>query len=1203
MEALDSSLTVKNDVAATMCVAHRANAAGKEDSANNSLDPVDNANTVKGSKDKDVRDNAESADTVAAEDSADAADVIDSRGVEIDDIMDSMDQGAKDNSNGCESDGDSTNEESCLEAMTSDGQDYYLRLGDTPRRRSALRLSRIIARKQLLRRLSQEIEAKEACDWLRAAGFPQYAQLYADSQFPVDISSVKRDHDFLDRDLVEPLCRRLNTLNKCASMKLDVSHPKKKGDDSDEDDPLAISKRWTFEWSSRRWSRLQDFLLDSATEISPTGPGEGLLRSTMSIESVLTDLSEQEITEISSLHSEDSASAMPDSISMASLSASYHPPRDLPHYNSLPMKSSRHGQGGRSKAKDFLRRMEIMRTWGPSTKRKGSNRRAPLVIGEPVLQGEEPHALQMLQCTPISQLEHNHQTDGDTSSVSLTNDCKDQSTGSPISETVAPNAKEPVCAKHRTASKRSSMYLEDIELLSQGKRTEGQSQFGRNQFHSYENLLVHIPKDHKPGTFPKALSIESLAPFPGDGQCGPQTRAQTSPPNNGPGEPWSSNPLSKPPCPGAPRGSRVSVYDNVPGSHLYASTGDLMDLEKEDNLFPHLDDIIQHVSGLQQIVDHWSRSVLPEDETGEGEEEGEGRTTTSEGERDGVFLVDNDSTGTSRERRDSGVGASLTRPRLRWPSFRSSDHLKQPASSLQISSQSAGQLSLLQKFSLLRLTAIMEKYSMSNKHGWTWSVPKFMKRMKVPDYKEKSVFGVPLIIHVQRCGFPLPLCLQQAHSHLRTHCLDQVGLFRKSGVKSRIQALRQQCELSPDYVSYEDQSAYDVADMVKQFFRDLPEPLLTSKLGETFLHIYQYVPKEQRLQAVRAAILLMPDENREVLQALLYFLRDVTLLVEENQMTPMNLAVCLGPSLFHLSILKNESLSPRSIQRKYTTGRPDQKDLSENLAATQGLCHMITECQCLFQITEEMVTQSRNSYMEAELMVPPLDELCKAHEEEVDEDEEEEDEEGSYHTHLERLIQNLLEEAKEKSKGWVSRSTTDHTELAFKKVGDGNPLRRWRVCVEVSATPDEVLQRLLRERPQWQTDLQQEKVLEMLDKQTDVYQYSYYNMAPQPSCDYVVLRSWRTDLYKGSCALVCVSIEHDDSPSTGAVRGVVLESQYLLEPCVTGRTRLTHISRVDLRGRSPEWYNKAFGHLCVNEAQRIRSSFQSPDQTSPEAKS
>ncbi|XP_075887879.1 stAR-related lipid transfer protein 13-like isoform X3 [Nelusetta ayraudi] len=1072
------------------------------------------------------------------------------------------------------------------------------------------------------RRLA-EIEAKEACDWLRAAGFPQYAQLYEDSQFPIDISSVKRDHDFLDRDLVEPLCRRLNTLNKCAPMKLDVSHPKKKADDSDEDDPLAISKRWTFEWSSRRWSRLQDFLLDSANESSPTGPGEEGLHSTVSSESVLTDLSEQEITEISSLHSEDSASALPDSLSMASLSASYQPPRELPHYNSLPIKSGRHGQGGRSKAKEFLRRMDMMRTWGPSTLRKSSSRRPPLVISGPVLQGEEPRALQVLQCTPISQLEQSskneQQTNGDSSSPSAASERKDQSEAiavSPNDETVPLTVTAPAVTKPRSASKRGSVYLEDMELPSRGRRADRQSHFGRNQFRSYENLLVHVPKDHKPGTFPKALSIESLAPSTNDETNGRQARGaeNSSPPSGGSHrQNWSGKPLSKPPCPGAHRGSRVSVYDNVPGSHLYASTGDLLDLEKEDNLFPHLDDIIQHVSGLQQIVDHWSRSVLPEgdggegdgEEEGEGEPEvdGEGRTTPSEGERDGVSLNDTDSTGTSRERRDSGVGASLTRPRIRWPSFRTSDHLSQPASSLQISSQSAGQLSLLQKFSLLRLTAIMEKYSMSNKHGWTWSVPKFMKRMKVPDYKEKSVFGVPFIIHVQRCGFPLPLCLQQALSHLRTHCLDQVGLFRKSGVKSRIQALRQQCELSPDSVGYEDQSAYDVADMVKQFFRDLPEPLLTSKLGETFLHIYQYVPKEQRLQAVRAAVLLMPDENREVLQTLLYFLRDVTSLVEENQMTPMNLAVCLGPSLFHLSILKNETLSPRSIQRKYTTGRPDQKDLNENLAATQGLAHMITECQRLFQIPEEMVTQSRNSYMEAELMVLPLDELCKAHEEEVDVGVEEEDEEGSYHAHLERLFQNLLEEAKDKSKGWVSRPTTsDHTELASKKVGDGNPLRRWRVSVEVSASPSEVLQRLLRERPLWQAELQQEKVLETLDKQTDVYQYSCCNMAPQPSCDYVVLRSWRTDLCKGSCALVCMSVDHDDSPRMAAVRRVVLESQYLLEPCGAGRTRLTHISRVDLRGRSPEWYNKGFGHLCVNEVQMIRSSFHLMDQTGTEAK-
>lgn len=55
-----------------------------------------------------------------------------------------------------ESEDEGGGEAAHLEAcMTPSGQDYYLRRGGSPRRRSALRLSRIIARQQLLRRLSQ----------------------------------------------------------------------------------------------------------------------------------------------------------------------------------------------------------------------------------------------------------------------------------------------------------------------------------------------------------------------------------------------------------------------------------------------------------------------------------------------------------------------------------------------------------------------------------------------------------------------------------------------------------------------------------------------------------------------------------------------------------------------------------------------------------------------------------------------------------------------------------------------------------------------------------------------------------------------------------------------------------------------------------------------------------------------------------------
>lgn len=45
----------------------------------------------------------------------------------------------------------------------------------------------------------------------------------------------------------------------------------------------------------------------------------------------------------------------------------------------------------------------------------------------------------------------------------------------------------------------------------------------------------------------------------------------------------------------------------------------------------------------------------------------------------------------------------------------------------------------------------------------------------------------------------------------------------------------------------------------------------------------------------------------------------------------------------------------RLSHRKYSLGRPDQRDLSENLAATQGLANMITEAQRLFQVQKDAI--------------------------------------------------------------------------------------------------------------------------------------------------------------------------------------------------------------------------------------------------------
>ncbi|XP_059759362.1 stAR-related lipid transfer protein 13 isoform X5 [Balaenoptera ricei] len=1004
------------------------------------------------------------------------------------------------------------------------------------------------------------------------------------------------------------------------SVILDVSQ----GDDSDEED-LCISNKWTFQRTSRRWSRVDDLHALFPGGDRNGSSGDIRMRNTTSSESVLTDLSEPEVC---SIHSESSGGSdgrsQPGSYGAgrealdgpgqycahgpamldATLGGSSLPPspKDGLQHPLHP----KNEKPTRARAKSFLKRMETLRGKGAQGRQKGSGRTGGLVISGPVLQ-QEPESFKAMQCTQIA--------NGDLQSsppaackTGLPGPSKWSGESSPSENSSSgvstPGLKERRCQE---AHKRGGMYLEDLDVLAGTALRDAGDQNHAREFHSQENLVVHIPKDHKPGTFPKALSIESLSPT--DNSSGVHWRTGSISLGRQPG-PGAGEPRLMASC---HRASRVSVYDNVPGSHLYASTGDLLDLEKDD-LFPHLDDILHHVNGLQEVVDDWSKNLLPELQTHhalageagfcpfpphsqvtldfEGNSVSEGRTTPSDVERDGASLNESEAAGV-RERRDSGVGASLTRPnrRLRWNSFQLSHQPQPSTASPHISGQTAGQLNLLQRFSLLRLTAIMEKHSMSNKHGWTWAVPKFMKRMKVPDYRDKTVFGIPLIVHVQRTGQPLPQSIQQALRYLRSNCLDQVGLFRKSGVKSRIHALRQMNESFPENVSYEDQSAYDVADMVKQFFRDLPEPLFTNKLNETFLHIYQYVPKEQQLQAVQAAVLLLADESREVLQTLLCFLNDVVHAVEENQMTPMNLAVCLAPSLFHLNLLKKES-SPRVSQKKYASGKPDQKDLSENLAAAQGLAHMIMECDRLFEVPLEMVAQSHNSYMEAEVHPPTLEDLGAQMEESG----------ATFHTYLEHLIQGLQKETKEKFKGWVTCSNTDNTDLAFKKVGDGHPLRLWKASVEVEAPPSVVLNRVLRERHLWDEDFVQWKVVETLDKQTEIYQYVQNSMAPHPSRDFLVLRTWKTDLPKGMCTLVSLSVEHEEAQLMGGVRAVVMDSQYLMEPCGSGKSRLTHICRVDLRGHSPEWYNKGFGHLCAAEVARIRNSFQPLIAEGPETK-
>ncbi|XP_015269478.1 PREDICTED: stAR-related lipid transfer protein 8 [Gekko japonicus] len=987
------------------------------------------------------------------------------------------------------------------------------------------------------------------------------------------------------------------TLNTCASMKLEVHFQRKQSEDPEEgEDVCGNSSRWAFQSDSQRWSCTDsdDFLSSSLERLSS-------MRKESSRESLSTDLSAD--LEATSLQSHGSTGqivavrATPPGSSPVQTSPaltgsiqslSDHSPTDP----SPPLSWVSKEKTKKCRTRSFLRRLESLR-------RKDKEKLDSVRAGE---EGGTESSKDIADPPPGKRalLGRGISSPFQSSKNLLSADYQTH-------QVLAGN-------KPQFEPKHGSVYLEDCEgALVRGPSRTARG-FGPRALRE-QNCLVHLPKDHKPGTFPRSLSVESLHPLE-SGPVADWGRVDTA---GGAGRGQSSRPEA--PSLQVPRlrgkrpslssaGSCTSLYDNVPE---LGSSDNLFDLDTEV-IYESLDDVLQHVWGLQQKVELWSRGLRLDLECrsvegGEEETDSGGEPATPNFEErsisdTGTSASDFDSTGNSlneaedtdvRERRDSGVGASLTRPcrKLRWHSFQNSHRPSLTSASLEISHQSAAQLHLLQKCSLLCLTAIMEKYAAPHKQTWAWTVPKFMKRSKAPSYKDKVVFGVPPVISVQRTGQPLPQSIQQAMRYLRRQCLDQVGIFRKSGVKSRIQALRLMNEVSPEGVDYDGQSAYDVADLLKQYFRDLPEPVFTSKLTDTFLQIYQFVPREQRLQATQAAIALMPDENREVLQTLLYFLSDIAA-AQENQMTAGNLAVCLAPSLFHLNASKKESPSPRMVQKRGTVGKPDQKDLNENMAATQALSHMITGCKKLFQVPQDMMLRMYSSCVSADAH-PALSvsELMSRHLSWAGTDSP---------ADLEASVQSLLKEASERFKGWLSAPGPQNTEMSSKKAGDGYPLRVWKVSTVVEAPPQAVLRRVLRERHLWDEDLLQGRVMEALGQNTEVYHHVADSMGPHPRREFVVLRRWHTDLPRGACLLVSLSLDHKKMPPEGGVRAVILTSQYLMEPLGMGCSKVTHICRADLRGRSPEWYSRVFGHLCAMELVRIRNSFPGLNSSGPETK-
>ena len=102
------------------------------------------------------------------------------------------------------------------------------------------------------------------------------------------------------------------------------------------------------------------------------------------------------------------------------------------------------------------------------------------------------------------------------------------------------------------------------------------------------------------------------------------------------------------------------------------------------------------------------------------------------------------------------------------------------------------------------------------------------------------------------------------------------GILRIPGAAARIRALRDHLEKQQESRSanydWGDVRVNDVAALMKQFLRELPQPLLTNEWVEAFVVVGKIEDQEKKRQLLNYLILALSDVHRDCLKRLLLFL-------------------------------------------------------------------------------------------------------------------------------------------------------------------------------------------------------------------------------------------------------------------------------------------------------------------------------------------
>lgn len=211
----------------------------------------------------------------------------------------------------------------------------------------------------------------------------------------------------------------------------------------------------------------------------------------------------------------------------------------------------------------------------------------------------------------------------------------------------------------------------------------------------------------------------------------------------------------------------------------------------------------------------------------------------------------------------------------------------------------------------------------------------------------------------------VPRLVDSCCQHLEKHGLQTVGIFRVGSSKKRVRQLREEFDRGVDVCLEEEHSVHDVAALLKEFLRDMPDPLLTRELYTAFINTLLLEPEEQ-LGTLQLLIYLLPPCNCDTLHRLLQFLSIVARHADDNvskdgqevtgnKMTSLNLATIFGPNLLHKQKSSDKEYSVQSSARA-----------EESTAIIAVVQKMIENYEALFMVPPDLQNEVLISLLETD---------------------------------------------------------------------------------------------------------------------------------------------------------------------------------------------------------------------------------------------